>query len=134
MADSTVYNLAADAVLLIHIAFVAFVVLGLLLIYLGCALDWRWVRRRVWRIAHLVAIAVVVVQSWLGLVCPLTTWEMQLRAMAGSEVYAGSFIQHWLHALLYYRAPDWVFLLVYTIFGSLVLASWFIVRPTPFRR
>lgn len=78
---------------------------------------------------HLVAIAIVVAQSWAGVICPLTIWEMALRAEAGSTTYSGSFIQHWLQSLLYYSAPEWVFISLYTVFGSLVLASWFVVRP-----
>ncbi|MEW8509030.1 MAG: DUF2784 domain-containing protein [Candidatus Thiodiazotropha sp.] len=120
---------AADAILLIHLLFVAFVVLGLLAIYIGYLLSWPWVRNFWFRLVHLLSIGVVVLQSWLGVLCPLTIWEMQLREMAGVETYDGSFIQHWLHALLFYQAPDWVFLLCYTLFGTLVLASWFIVRP-----
>jgi len=121
--------LMADGVLVLHVIFVAFVVLGLLAIYLGYFYQWQWVRHRVWRIAHLAAVGYVVVQSWLGLVCPLTVWERALREKAGEVTYAGSFIQHWLHRLLFFEAPDWVFVLVYSVFGTLVLASWFVVRP-----
>lgn len=119
----------ADTVLVIHVLFIAFVVLGLLAIYAGYFFKWQWVRNKTFRILHLVAIGYVVVQSWLGAVCPLTTWEMALRAEAGTVVYAGSFIQHWLQSLLYYSAPEWLFILVYTLFGSLVAVSWFVVRP-----
>jgi len=118
----------ADGVLVLHVLFVAFVVFGLLAIYAGYFFQWQWVRQRIWRVAHLVAIGYVVVQSWLGIVCPLTVWEMALREKAGGAVYAGSFIQHWLQSLLFFNAPDWVFVLLYTGFGSLVLASWFVVR------
>ncbi|MGS2743306.1 DUF2784 domain-containing protein [Halomonas sp. LS-001] len=121
--------LMADGVLIFHILFVAFVVFGLLAVYAGYFLQWQWVRHRVWRVAHLLAIGYVVVQSWLGIVCPLTVWEMALREKAGGAIYAGSFIQHWLQNLLFFNAPDWAFVLVYTVFGSLVLASWFVVRP-----
>lgn len=110
----------ADTVLVIHVLFIAFVVLGLLAIYAGYFFEWQWVRNKTFRILHLVAIGYVVVQSWLGAVCPLTTWEMALRAEAGTVAYAGSFIQHWLQSLLYYTAPEWLFILVYTLFGSLV--------------
>jgi polyferredoxin len=109
-------------------------VLGLLAIYLGGILGWRWVRHRRFRLVHLGAIGYVVVQAWLGAVCPLTTLEMALRAEAGSATYAGSFIQHWLQRLLYYTAPEWVFVAVYTLFGSLVLASWWVVRPVARQR
>lgn len=119
----------ADGVLIIHVLFVVFVVFGLLAVYVGYFFQWQWVRRRVWRVAHLLAIGYVVVQSWLGIVCPLTTWEMALREKAGEAVYSGSFIQHWLQNLLFFDAPEWAFVLVYSVFGSLVLASWFVVRP-----
>ncbi len=128
------YLLAADALLLLHVLFVAFVIVGLLLILLGGAYGWRWVRKPLFRWLHLGAIAVVVGQAWLGLVCPLTSWEMALRERAGEAVYAGGFIAHWLEQLLYYRAPDWVFVLVYSLFGLLVLFSWILVRPRPWRR
>ena len=133
MESKTVYLLAADLLLLTHVLFVAFVVFGLLFIFVGKFLSWRWVRNRWFRVAHLAAIGVVVVQSWFGMICPLTTWEMALRAEAGDTVYAGSFIAHWLNAILYYSAPAWVFAVCYTAFGLLVLASWFWVRPRPFK-
>lgn len=121
--------LVADTLLIFHVLFVAFVVLGLFAVYVGYFLNWQWVRNRVFRIVHLCAIGYVVVQAWLGVVCPLTIWEMALRAKAGTATYSGSFIQHWLQSLLYYSAPEWVFIVVYTLFGSLVLASWFVVKP-----
>jgi len=123
---------AADLVLLAHVLFVAFVVFGLLLILAGKARAWAWVRNPWFRLAHLAAIGIVVVQSWFGVVCPLTILEMALRKRAGDAVYPGSFVAHWLEAILYYRAPTWVFAVCYTIFGGLVLASWYWVRPRPF--
>jgi hypothetical protein len=123
------YLIAADAMLFIHVLFVVFVVLGLFLIFSGKLLAWSWVYNFRFRSAHLAAIGIVVLQSWLGTICPLTTWEMSLRAKAGDTAYAGSFIGHWLQTLLYYRAPEWVFMLLYTLFGALVIASWYWVRP-----
>lgn len=134
MSRASVLLLLADAILVVHVLFVCFVVFGLLAIYLGYALNWQWVRNLRFRLLHLVAIGIVVVQSWLGMICPLTVWEMALRKQAGAGTYAGSFIQHWLHQLLYYSAPDWAFMLLYSAFGLLVLASWFVVRPGSWSR
>lgn len=134
MSRASVLLLLADAILVVHVLFVCFVVFGLLAIYLGYALNWQWVRNLWFRLLHLVAIGIVVVQSWLGMICPLTVWEMALRKQAGAGTYAGSFIQHWLHQLLYYSAPDWVFMLLYSAFGLLVLASWFLLRPGSWSR
>ena len=127
------YRLAADALLLLHVLFVVFVVAGLVLILIGGALDWAWVRNRWYRVSHLAAIGIVVLQSWFGRICPLTIWEMALREKAGDASYSGAFIAHWLEAMLYYRAPAWVFATAYTAFGALVVLSWFLVRPRPFR-
>ena len=127
------YLLAADALLLIHLLFVAFVVFGLLLILVGKPFGWNWIRNRTFRVTHLIAIGIVVVQSWFGIICPLTTWEMALREKAGDVVYSGTFISHWLETLLYYNAPPWVFVVCYTVFGALVVVSWYWVRPNPRR-
>ena len=134
MSPETRYALAADALLLAHVLFVLFVVLGLLLVFAGWRRSWSWVRNPWFRVAHLAAVAVVVLQSWLGVICPLTTWEMALRAKAGDTVYGGTFIAHWLGEFLYWDAPAWVFAVCYSLFGLLVVLSWVWVPPRPFRR
>ncbi len=124
-----IYGLAADALLVVHSLFVAFVILGLVLTLVGGLRNWQWVRNPWFRLAHLGAIGFVVVQSWAGQICPLTLWENTLRRRAGEAGYSQSFIGHWLETLLYYDAPDWVFVAAYTGFGLLVLASWWWVKP-----
>ena len=130
--NTSSFLLLADSILFIHVLVVVFVVFGLLLFLLGGAFNWKWVRNSWLRLAHLVCIAVVVSQAWAGVVCPLTTLEMWLRQKAGDTTYSGSFIAHWLDSILYYDLPAWVFTLIYTAFGALVLLSWFWVKPRPF--
>jgi polyferredoxin len=122
-------RLLADIVLMLHFALVAFVVAGLVLVIIGNIRRWRWVNAIGFRLAHLVAILVVVAESWLGVACPLTTLEMWLRAKARATPYGGSFIEHWVQRLLYYDAPSWVFVLGYSIFGLLVVATWLHFPP-----
>ncbi len=129
MKSSTLYLLAADAVLVIHALFVLFVVVGLILIAIGGFKQWAWVRSRLFRWLHLFAIAVVVLQAWLGVVCPLTSIEMYFRQRAGNATYSGAFVAHWLEEMLYWRAPAWVFVVAYTAFGLLVAAIWFWIPP-----
>ena len=129
MRDDTPYHLFADAVLTLHFCIVAFVVGGLVLTIIGNLGAWRWVNNLSFRIAHLVAIAVVVAQAWAGATCPLTSLEMWLRANARAATYSGSFIEHWLQRLLYYEAPTWVFTLGYSLFGLLVAATWWRFPP-----
>jgi hypothetical protein len=134
MSATGTYLLLADTLLVAHALFVSFVVFGLLLIVMGRVLSWRWVRNAWFRLVHAICIGIVVVQSWLGLMCPLTTWEMAFRERAGADAYDGSFIAYWVSKVLYYQFPESVFVIVYTFFGLLVLASWYWVRPDPFSR
>lgn len=127
------YSNLADLVLLIHFAIVLFVVGGLLLIILGNLLRWPWVNRWWFRSLHLLAISVVVLESWLGIECPLTTLENWLRLQAGQGVYQGSFIQHWVHGVMFYQAPGWVFAMAYTLFALAVVAAWWRWPPHQFK-
>ena len=123
------YRLLADVVLAAHVAVVAFVVGGLVLIIFGNVRGWRWVNHLWFRIAHLAAIAFVVAEVWLGLTCPLTTLEIWLREQAGLTTHQRGFIEYWFSRLLFYDLPSWVFALAYSVFGLLVLATWIRYPP-----
>jgi hypothetical protein len=123
----------ADAVLVAHVALMGFVVLGLPLIVVGNLRRWRWVNSPWLRVAHLATIAVVAGEAWAGRACPLTTLEMALRGRASGSTYEGSFVEHWLQALLFWQAPAWVFTSAYTLFGLAVLATWWL-WPVRFRK
>lgn len=128
LSPSTADHLA-DAVLVLHVAIAVFVVAGLPLILAGHALRWRWATGLWFRLAHLAAIAIIVAESWFGIACPLTTLEMALRERAGAATYGGGFIEHWFQRLLFYDAPAWIFTCAYTVFGALVLSTWWFVPP-----
>ena len=132
MTRADVFSALADVALITHVAFIAFVVVGLLVILLGGMRGWNWVRNPWFRLLHLVSIGVVVVQAWLGIICPLTTLEMALREKAGDSTYDGTFVAHWLQSLIYYEAPPWVFAVSYTVFGLAVVGSWLKFRPRRF--
>ena len=123
--------------LALHFAVVTFVVGGLVFIIVGNFAHWRWANALWLRLAHLAAIAIVAAEAWLGIACPLTTFEWWLRAKSGvtSGLAANeSFIGYWLHRLLFYSAPPWVFVLAYSVFGLLVIAAWFWFPPRSSRR
>jgi polyferredoxin len=133
MNNSSPWQFLADAVLCSHVALMLFVVLGLPLIIVGNLRRWGWINSPWLRFAHLAVILVVAGEAWLGLVCPLTTLEMWLRAKAHATTYEGSFVEHWLQALLFWQAPAWVFTAVYSLFGLSVLATWWL-WPVRFSR
>lgn len=119
-------TLLADAVLLLHFGVVLFIVGGLVLVVVGNRMDWRWVNAWGFRLTHLVAIGVVVAESWLAISCPLTTLEASLRGATG---HAEGFIAYWVQRFLFYDAPPWLFIALYSGFGALVVATWWRFPP-----
>jgi hypothetical protein len=126
-------RILADFIVVFHASYVGFVVFGLAAILVGAALGWRWVRNFWFRVAHLVAIGVVVLESLGGIPCPLTVWESQLRRAGGQAGYSGDFIGYWAHRLIFYQAEPWVFTILYILFGLAVLVA-FILAPPRRRR
>ena len=109
---------------------IVFVIGGLLAIPLGNALAWGWVNGWIFRLAHALAVFIIVLQAWLGQHCPLTVLEVWLRARAGqASGYEGSFVQHWLERLIYFAAPLWVFAGLYTAFALLLGLAWWRYPP-----
>jgi len=126
--------LGADAILFTHLCYVGYVVIGLLLILLGWWRDWSWVRNPWFRATHLIAIFIVTISAWFQIDCPLTILENSLREKAGDTGYAGSFMSHWMSEILFYQASPMAFTIGYSVFGLLVIGSWFAVRPRGFRQ
>jgi len=122
-------KLLADLIAVFHATYVSFNVFGLVLILLGIAFRWDWVRNFWFRALHLATIGIVVLEALVGMKCPLTDWEKQLRKMAGEGGYAGDFIGYWAHRLIFYDAPDWVFTVLYVAFGLAVLATFVLAPP-----
>ena len=116
----------ADIVLVVHFAFVLFVVGGVAAVWIGAAAGWRWVRNFWFRVAHLAAIAYVAGEALFGIWCPLTVWEDALRGRHEEK----SFIARWVHRVMFYDFPEWLFTIAYVLFALVVAASWWIVRPT----
>lgn len=86
-----IYRSLADFVLVVHLAFVLFVVLGGLLV-----LRWRWVA-----LLHVPAAIWGILIEYTGGICPLTPLENWLRQLGGEAGYAGGFIQHYIQPVLY---------------------------------
>jgi hypothetical protein len=103
-----IYRAAADGVLVLHAAFVLFVMLGGLLVLRWARLAWLHVPAAVW----------AAFVEFTGRVCPLTPLEGALRGYAGEVGYAGGFIEHYVVSLLY---PDGLTRDTQTTLGALVV-------------
>lgn len=117
--------LLADIVLVIHFCYVLFVVGSLPVIWIGAYFKRSFVRNRSFRFLHLGAILFVVAESLLGIVCPLTVWENQLRQVESEQ----SFMQHWLHQIMFYNVPEHFLTVVYILFAGLVAATFKWIPP-----
>ena len=120
----------ADIILIIHFLFVLFVVGSLPLIWIGEWMRFEFVRNLRFRLAHIVAILFVVVESFIGMVCPLTLLEDRLRG----EENGSNFIQRWLHRILFYDVPEWILTMIYVLFAILVIITFKLLPPRPRKR
>jgi len=103
------YRILADGVLLVHLGFVLFVVLGGLLVLRWRRVAWLHVPAAVWG-------ALIEFADWI---CPLTPLENTLRQRAGEQAYAGGFIEHYVVSILY---PDGLTVGIRIALGLVVIA------------
>jgi hypothetical protein len=122
--------LLADIILIIHFLFVLFVVGSVPLIWIGARLGWRFVRNMRFRLAHVGAIVFVSMESMAGMVCPLTLLEDLLRQSPTDT----SFVQRWLHRILFYDVPEGVLTVLYLTFAILVAITFKLVPPSRYSR
>lgn len=94
--STMLYRILADILVVIHLAFVAFVVLGGLLVVRNP--RWGWV--------HIPVAAWGALVEFMGWVCPLTPLEIRLRVMGGEAGYSGGFVEHYLLPVLYPSGLD----------------------------
>ena len=129
MSPSTLLILA-DVVLVLHALLAAFIVVGLLTVWVGALAGWGFVRRRAWRLAHLGAMAVVAAEAVLGLACPLTTWEDALRRAAGTPGrYTSPFTAFWAERIVYWDLPQEVFTVLDLALLAVMVLAWRLVPP-----
>ena len=115
---------AAQLILGVHLAVIAFNVAGLVVIPLGAALGWRLVRLRWLRLVHLGSLGVTAVQALLGRDCFLTDWQSALSGEAPQPL-----ITRFVNSLIYWPLPQWVFSAAYVGVFVYVIRLWWWVRP-----
>jgi hypothetical protein len=132
------FSFLADLVEASHVAFLVFTLIGQIVIFIGIALKWQWVRNPWFRCLHLACIVFVAFEYIVGMECPLTDLEVYLRDLAGETRNAdASFIGRLMHRSVFiFEGVDtshWGFLVGYVSFALLVLATFYFAPPR-FRR
>jgi hypothetical protein len=114
------HRLLADCLVLVHLAFVVFVVAGGLLVLWRPSLRW----------IHLPAAAWGALIEFTGWICPLTPWEQALRVQAGQVGYSGGFIEHYVLSLLYPQGltPAVQTALAFLVIGATIAIYAFVVH------
>jgi hypothetical protein len=100
-----IWQLLADLVVVVHLAYLVFVLVGGFL-----AWRWRWLIP-----LHLAAVLVALVSITVHFDCPLTTWEVSFRRRAGQRAYTNGFIDHYLTGRAYPHGFDWAVQLIYAV-------------------
>ena len=127
------YSILADFIVVVHFAYVSYVVFGQLLIIVGIPLGWRWIRNVWFRVSHLAMILFVALEAYVGMDCPLTTWEYDLRAAAGQDVDERSFVARLVHDLMFCPADSCNWMVLYVGFAALVVLT-FVIAPPRWRK
>jgi hypothetical protein len=123
------YTFLADLLVVFHCAYVGYVVLGQVAIWLGWALRRRWTRNFWFRITHLTAIGFVAFEEGIGMACPLTIWEAQLRELASEGPRSGTFMGRLFHDLLFLDLPPSAFTWMHVGFAIVVFATFALYPP-----
>ena len=124
------YGMFADIIVVIHLFYVIFAVGGQVVILAGAVFKWQAIRSPLFRIAHLTAVALVALEAIMGIDCPLTVWEYDLRKLAGQPAEQNlSFIARLVHLVIFYDFPEWVFTVMHVAFALLVIATFILIPP-----
>ena len=125
------YGFLADVVVLVHVLYVAYVLLGQAAIVLAATLRKEWGRNPWFRGTHLLAIGIVVLETYMNWRCPLTVWEEQLRAMAGQPFNSSdTFMGRLLHQTLFIEGqPEIFFTTIYVAMLVVVLQGLLMYPP-----
>lgn len=120
----------ANTILVVHFAWIFYVLIGQVLIFLGIAFKWDWIRNFWFRFTHLSMMALVAVEAIFKITCPLTLWESNYRGGTRPSVDS-DFIVYWMRQIIFFDLPSdaWQFLVGYLGFTLLVVWSYWIAPP-----
>ena len=118
-------SLIADFVLIFHFGVVILITFGFLAIPIGYKLGWSWIGNTKLRLFHSGLMAFITLETLLGLTCPLTAIEHNLRGIDHSK----SFVAHWIGRIIYWDFSPLFFILLYCLLLILTIFMWKLFPP-----
>lgn len=115
----------ADTILILHFLVIIFIISLYFLIPYGYSKNWKFAKNYKIRLAHLMLIFFITLETFLGIICPLTTLENDLRG----QLYSETFISFWISKVIYWDLPTTFFIVVYTIFLIFAIILWLKFLP-----
>ena len=115
----------ADIVLLFHFAIVIFITFGFFLIPIGYNSNWIWVKNFKLRICHCGMMLFITLETLLGITCPLTIIENNLRGIHKTT----SFISYWINQIIYWDLPSQFFIVLYSAVLMWTFLLWKLFPP-----
>ncbi len=103
--------LIADLILIIHFIIVFFIISLFVLVPYGYSKKWAWVNNKKIRYTHLFLMTFVTIESFIGIVCPLTVLENYLRGTITNQ----TFLSKYLSKIIFFNFPSTFFLTLYSL-------------------
>ena len=117
--------LIADIVLFFHFCIVIFITSGFVLIPIGYNLDWLWIKNKKLRLLHLGMMIFITFETVLGMACPLTILENNLRDINENQL----FVSKWMNEIIYWDFPSKFFIVLYCLSLGWTFLMWKIFPP-----
>ncbi len=123
-----IYAVLADGVLLLHMAFAGYILFGFAAVWILRLLKRPSAHNPWFRLSHLAAMTLVAGESAAGIFCPLTSWEYELRLLAGQGFrYEPSFLNRFAERVFYHDFSEAFYAGLYlSFFAVLVLTAFFV--------
>ena len=123
----------ANLVAATHIGYFVFVVGGFAAILFGAVHRWKWIRNPWFRVIHLAAVYIVILEDTFNIQCPLNTMEWQLRATSNAAAEPPSAAGRFLDYLLFQTISGRVLDIIYWSLAIVLVVLLFLVKPRSFR-
>ena len=115
----------ADTILILHFLIIIFIISLYFLIPYGYSKNWKFVKSYKIRLIHLMLIFFITIETFFGIICPLTTLENDLRGHSYSE----TFISFWISKVIYWDLPTTFFIIIYVAFLIFAIILWLKFQP-----